>query len=47
MGITMMGSEVAKAMKENLIQEVEVLKGKGITPHLTIIRVGDRPYDVT
>ena len=47
MGITMMGSEVAKAMKENLIQEVEVLKGKGITPHLTIIRVGDRPDDVT
>lgn len=46
MGIAMMGSEVAKAMKENLIQEVEVLKEKGIAPHLAIIRVGARPDDL-
>lgn len=46
MGITMMGSEVAKAMKENLIQEVESLKEKGIVPHLAIIRVGARPDDL-
>lgn len=43
----MMGSEVAKAMKKDLIQEVEVLKEKGVEPHLTIIRVGDRPDDLT
>lgn len=42
-----MGSEVAKAMKKDLIQEVEVLKEKGVEPHLTIIRVGDRPDDLT
>lgn len=46
MGITMMGSEVAKAMKEDLIQEVESLKEKGIEPHLAIIRVGARPDDL-
>ena len=46
MGIVMLGSEVAKAMKEDLIQEVQILKEKGIEPHLTIIRVGARPDDV-
>lgn len=46
MGIAMMGLEVAKAMKEDLIQEVQILKEKGICPHLTIIRVGARPDDL-
>lgn len=46
MGIAMMGLEVAKAMKEALIQEVQILKEKGICPHLTIIRVGARPDDL-
>ncbi len=42
----MMGNDVAKAMKESLVQEVEALKAKGITPCLAVIRVGERPDDL-
>ena len=37
---------MADAMKEELIKKVETLKGKGITPKLGIIRVGQRPDDL-
>lgn len=40
------GKAVADAMKEELSQKVEVLKGKGIMPTLGIIRVGARPDDL-
>lgn len=43
----MMGTEVAKAMKESLIQEVEALKEKGVEPCLAIVRVGARPDDLS
>lgn len=46
MSKVMMGTDVAKAMKECLIQEVETLKEKGIRPCLTIVRVGARPDDL-
>lgn len=47
MGITMLGLDVAKAIRQNLIQEVQELKEKGICPHLAIIRVGARPDDLS
>ena len=43
----MLGAEVASAMKESLLRETEVLKGKGINPCLSIIRVGSRPDDLS
>lgn len=46
MTIVMRGVEVAKAMKENLIQDVTLLKERGIIPNLTIVRVGARPDDL-
>jgi methylenetetrahydrofolate dehydrogenase (NADP+)/methenyltetrahydrofolate cyclohydrolase len=46
MGAQMSGVEVAKAMKEEIIRDVETLKDQGIHPCLTIIRVGARPDDL-
>lgn len=46
MSIVMLGAEVAKAMKENLIRETENLKEQNIKPCLTIIRIGARPDDL-
>ena len=42
----MLGVEVAKAMKTQIIEKVEGWKGKGIVPNLTIIRVGAREDDL-
>lgn len=46
MAIVMKGVEVAKAMKETLINDVKALKERGIVPKLTIIRVGARLDDL-
>ena len=46
MSIIMKGSEVAAAMKEQLLREVEKLAQKGIVPQLGIVRVGARPDDL-
>lgn len=43
----MLGTEVAKAMKESLTLETEKLKMQGITPCLAIVRVGTRPDDLS
>jgi methylenetetrahydrofolate dehydrogenase (NADP+)/methenyltetrahydrofolate cyclohydrolase len=40
------GKEVARSIKENLKQEIETLKGKGVSPKLGIVRVGARPDDL-
>jgi methylenetetrahydrofolate dehydrogenase (NADP+)/methenyltetrahydrofolate cyclohydrolase len=40
------GKPVADAIKAELTEKVEALKGKGITPKLGIIRVGARPDDL-
>lgn len=40
------GKPVADAIKEELKQKVEALKGRGITPTLGIVRVGARPDDL-
>ena len=41
------GTEVVAALKEKLIAEVEELKAKGVTPTLAIVRVGERPDDIS
>ena len=41
------GKEVVAAMKEKLIAEVEALGAKGVTPTLGIIRIGERPDDIS
>ncbi len=46
MGIIMKGTEVARAMKEQLKQETEQLRAQGVFPQLTIMRVGARPDDL-
>ena len=46
MTIVMKGIEVAKAMKEVLIEEVNTLKEQGIIANLTIVRVGARQDDL-
>ncbi|MDO9263694.1 MAG: hypothetical protein Q7U02_06995 [Desulfosalsimonadaceae bacterium] len=40
------GKPVADAMKADMMQRVEAMKSKGITPKLGIIRVGARPDDL-
>ncbi len=42
----MLGVEVAKAMKTQIIEKVEGWKERGILPNLTIIRVGAREDDL-
>lgn len=46
MSTVMLGTEVAKSMKMALSEEVKFLKEKGVTPCLTIIRVGAREDDL-
>lgn len=43
----MLGTEVAKAMKEALTLKTERLKEQGIVPCLAIVRVGERPDDIS
>ena len=47
MSVLMKGADVANAMKEVLINKVESLKEKGVNPCLTIVRVGNRPDDLS
>ncbi len=41
------GKDVVAAMNEKLKAEVETLKSKGISPTLAILRVGERPDDIS
>lgn len=47
MAVAMKGSEVANAMKERMLKDVEKLNKKGITPGLAIVRLGSRPDDLS
>ena len=47
MSIVMNGIDVAKAMKEELINRVERLKAVNENPCLSIVRVGARPDDLS
>ena len=44
--VIMKGAEVAAAMKEKLVREVEALKARGIEPTMDIVRVGAKPEDL-
>ncbi|MDR2842776.1 MAG: bifunctional 5,10-methylenetetrahydrofolate dehydrogenase/5,10-methenyltetrahydrofolate cyclohydrolase [Spirochaetaceae bacterium] len=41
------GKEVAAALQEQMKQDVEALKAKGINPTLGIIRLGEKPGDIS
>ena len=41
------GAPVAEALNEKIAAKVENLKSKGITPTLAILRVGERPDDIS
>ena len=41
------GKEVVEALNDRLISQVEQLKSKGIVPTLGILRVGERPDDLS
>ena len=41
------GKDVVDALNESMAKEVESLKSKGITPTLAILRVGERPDDLS
>jgi len=47
MAFLLKGSEVTKAMKDKMIIEVEELKRKGILPTLALVRLGERPDDLS
>lgn len=47
MSVLMKGIDVANAMKEQLIYEADKLKKEGVTPCLAIVRVGERPDDLS
>ena len=40
------GADVIASMKERMTAEVDALKGRGVEPCLTIIRIGARPDDL-
>ena len=41
------GAPVAAAISEELIVRVDALKAKGVVPTLAIMRVGERPDDIS
>ena len=47
MAILLKGADVVAKLSERMAQDMEALGSKGITPTLAILRVGDRPDDVS
>ena len=41
------GAAVVEALGEKMTKDIEVLKGKGVTPTLAILRVGERDDDIS
>jgi len=41
------GADVVKALNDKMVAEIETLKEKGISPTLAILRVGERPDDIS
>jgi len=46
MAVLMKGAEVAAAMKEKMLKDVDELNKNGITPCLAIVRLGSKPDDL-
>ena len=47
MAKSLKGSEVAQAINERTVRQVETLQAAGVTPTLAILRVGERPDDIS
>ena len=47
MATILKGAAVVDAMKETMLADVAALSAKGVTPTLAILRVGERPDDVS
>ena len=41
------GADVVNALNDKMIAEIEILKSKGVSPTLAILRVGERPDDIS
>jgi len=41
------GADVVNALNQKMIAETEVLKSKGVSPTLAILRVGEKPDDIS
>ena len=41
------GADVVNSLNEKMAADIEVLKGKGVSPTLAILRVGERPDDIS
>jgi len=41
------GADVVRALNDKMTAEIGVLKSKGVTPALVILRVGERPDDIS
>ena len=41
------GAEVNSGLNARIMKDVEALKARGITPTLAIVRVGERPDDLS
>lgn len=47
MTMLLKGAQVSKALNEKIKKDIEILKEKGINPCLAMIRVGERPDDIS
>jgi len=47
MAVLLKGADVVAALGEKMSREVEALKTKGLSPTLAILRVGERPDDIS
>ena len=47
MATVLKGAAVVDALKEKMLADVAVLNAKGVTPTLAILRVGERPDDIS
>jgi len=41
------GASVVEALQEKMTKDIDILKGKGVTPTLAILRVGERDDDIS
>ena len=41
------GSDVVQALNNSLIKDIETLKARGVSPTLAIVRIGEKPDDIS
>jgi len=47
MAVVLRGADVVAALNERISKDISMLSGRGISPTLAIVRVGERPDEVT